>query len=535
MLENRIFVGDSASISASLEDETGEPTLLISATWEFLRPDGSPLIVDTLPSGVPSGSVYVLSSAYGDFSAWTTVQWDGKQWNSITGTYNVMNETQTEAILVIPGAAISQDGLYKGRAKFTLSDGQIRSSLVNFEAYDPFETSMPVELPVSQYFTNQFITTVLSISDSQAFVSGIDVGASVGLNAPGINVVVPDPGSTESPSFSTVSTSSDFESGDYEYLIAYRVAIGTDGNYIEGYAGIPNIVTLDDTLSTQIIFDTDLDSSLSRVIYRRSSGSPDWFVVIVLDNTAQTFVDEGFYAGSYPPSAWYGSSDLNITFYAEKSGLYRVGTVAQFTVDGPQGRTFTAQRSISTSTQVFDPAIIFSPANTVPIRIIDHSWMKLEDLFDSELGGPWLTDETIKTFNKDKLALLLPDAIYRINNEFQPITTFNEENWPEEHIPLAAQSLMVEGIYHLIRSYVEQPLPSGGQLNWYDRRDYITRWQSVLTKEEEKLMHLADKFKLQFTGFGSTSMIVGGYATPITRLSKFWRTRYPRYIGPWGF
>jgi hypothetical protein len=140
-----------------------------------------------------------------------------------------------------------------------------------------------------------------------------------------------------------------------------------------------------------------------------------------------------------------------------------------------------------------------------------------------------------RAFNKDKLALLLPDALYLVNNEYQPITNFTEENWPEEHIPLASQALMVEGIYHLIRSYVEQPLPSGGTLNWYDRRDYVTRWQSVLQKEEDKLMHLADKFKLAFTGFGATSMIVGGYATPITRMSRFWRTRYPRYIGPWGF
>jgi hypothetical protein len=202
-----------------------------------------------------------------------------------------------------------------------------------------------------------------------------------------------------------------------------------------------------------------------------------------------------------------------------------------------QGRAqFTTQDGLVKSTrvafEVLDPMETLSP--TVVGRIIDHAWLKLEDLFDSELGGPWMRDKTLNSFNKDKLAALLPDALYTINNEYQPTTTFDETNWPEAHIPLAAQGLLVEAIYHMIRTYVEQPLPSGGEMSWFDRRDYMQRWQSVLTVEEQKLFRLLDVFKIQFTGFGSTSILIGGYSSPITRLSKAWRTRYPRWIGPWG-
>lgn len=197
--------------------------------------------------------------------------------------------------------------------------------------------------------------------------------------------------------------------------------------------------------------------------------------------------------------------------------------------------------SVPESVEIIDPLAENSPEGlTTADLIIDHAWMKLEDLFDSEdsesgLGGPWLRDKTFKVFNRDKLARFLPDALYLINNEFQPVTDFDEVNWPVAHVPLASQALMLEGIYHLIRSYVEQPMPAGGQIAYFDRRDYMARWQSVLQSENDKLMKLMDVFKLQYTGFGSTSILVGGYATPITRLSRFWRTRYPRYIGPWGF
>jgi hypothetical protein len=221
-----------------------------------------------------------------------------------------------------------------------------------------------------------------------------------------------------------------------------------------------------------------------------------------------------------------------------------VDNVAYFTVPGAltgipglyRGRVqFTAadgtKKSVRTQFEVIDP--FERPATTTADKIVERAWVKLEDLFDSELGGPWLRDKTVQSFGREKMKFLLTDALYIINNEYQPVTYFDETDWPEEHIPLAAQALLVESIYHLVRSYVEQWSANTTQVGWFDRRDYMTRWQTVLQSEEQKLMRLLDLFKTGQLGFGQTSLLVGGYSTPITRMSRFWRTRHPKYFGPY--
>jgi hypothetical protein len=182
--------------------------------------------------------------------------------------------------------------------------------------------------------------------------------------------------------------------------------------------------------------------------------------------------------------------------------------------------------------EVVDPLAVPDAATGIDIPV-ERAWMKLEDLFDSELGGPWLSDKTFAHFDQNKLKRLLPDALYLINNGIQPTTSFDDLNFPSAHYPLVTQALLIEGIYHLIRSYVEQPLPAGSNISYFDRRDYLARWQSVLEKEENKFTQLVDIFKLEYTGFGATSILVGGYGTPLTRMSRYWRMRLPRWIGPW--
>lgn len=207
----------------------------------------------------------------------------------------------------------------------------------------------------------------------------------------------------------------------------------------------------------------------------------------------------------------------------QEAGLYNYRV--QFTTPND-----TTHSSIG-SFEARDP---FASSNPTGIDlIVDRAYRKLEDLFDSELGGPWLQDKTVKSFDREKMAFLLEDALYLVNNGYQPITEFTTDNFPEPHYPLLSQALLVESIYHLIRSYVEQPLPTGANISYFDRRDYMARWQSVLEKEEARLMARIDTFKLEYTGFGASAVLVGGYNNPMLRLSKVWRTRHPRYIGPW--
>lgn len=129
------------------------------------------------------------------------------------------------------------------------------------------------------------------------------------------------------------------------------------------------------------------------------------------------------------------------------------------------------------------------------------------------------------------MAKLLPDALYKIGATYTPVMTYNEDNFPfDNHSPLATQALLVESIRHLMRSYVEQPLPVGSNVTYFDRRDYLNRWQTIYTIENDMLIQWLDLFKMDMIGFGNTATLVGGYNSPAYRIPRYMRGRYPYQI-----
>lgn len=129
------------------------------------------------------------------------------------------------------------------------------------------------------------------------------------------------------------------------------------------------------------------------------------------------------------------------------------------------------------------------------------------------------------------MARLLPDALYKIGATYTPVMNYNEANFPFEfHSPLASQALLVESIRHLMRSYVEQPLPVGSNVTYFDRRDYLNRWQTIYTIENDLLIQWLDLFKMDQIGFGNTASLVGGYNSPAYRIPRYMRGRYPYQI-----
>jgi len=198
-----------------------------------------------------------------------------------------------------------------------------------------------------------------------------------------------------------------------------------------------------------------------------------------------------------------------------------------FTLNDPSS----TRRSTPLSFEVVDPLESTYDESTPVDHVVNRTWMKLEDLFDSDLGGPWLRDRTLATFNRDKIERLLPDALYNINYYYQPATNYSETDFPyETQLPLLSQALLVESVRHLMRSYVEQPQPMGaGTPTYFDRRDYLNRWQSILTIEEDRLNMWLDLFKRGLMGFGHTSILVGGYASYTSRYPRYMRGRYPYF------
>jgi hypothetical protein len=129
--------------------------------------------------------------------------------------------------------------------------------------------------------------------------------------------------------------------------------------------------------------------------------------------------------------------------------------------------------------------------------------MFLEDCFDSDLGGPYLRDVTLANFDKNKVKGLADMALMQINLK-PPTQNFDIDTFPYTTArALFAKALLIESIKHLMRSYVEQPAVLGaGQISYFDRRDYLQRWQALYQIEWEEFKHWLALFKRGFYNFG---------------------------------
>jgi hypothetical protein len=194
-----------------------------------------------------------------------------------------------------------------------------------------------------------------------------------------------------------------------------------------------------------------------------------------------------------PPSGIVSMPLLPIN--TQESGRY-VGKVT-FTLPGG------ILKSITKTWEVFDPLEI---SVTEADHTIDIVWMMIEDTFDSKEGGPYLTDSSF--FDQNKIAVLFDAALMRINAR-PPIQNFDVDTFPYSSArPLLVKALYIEVVKHLIRSYVEQPAVVASNVPYFDRRDYVQRWQTIVDKEELELERWIKLFKRGFYNFGSGALLV---------------------------
>jgi len=144
---------------------------------------------------------------------------------------------------------------------------------------------------------------------------------------------------------------------------------------------------------------------------------------------------------------------------------------------------------------------------------VDLTWRKLEDCFDSEIGGPWLRDMTLARFDKSKIKTLLPEALLDINVQ-QPITSFTETSFPKDDSSgaLLSQAMFITVVRHLVRSYAEQPDTNNSPVAFLDRRRYQDTWLKVLEVEEAQYRRVLALWKRQYFGLGKTKGIVASKA-----------------------
>jgi len=164
--------------------------------------------------------------------------------------------------------------------------------------------------------------------------------------------------------------------------------------------------------------------------------------------------------------------------------------------------------------EVFDP---FEIVDT-PIRVVaDGVWTKLEDCFDAENEGPWVQDMTMHFFREEKMEKFIADALFDINYQNPPtalaINSFvNADNTVTDNYPLLVQGIFIQVLRHIMRSYVEQPMPTGAQIAFQDRRDYLQRWESMYELEMQQYMRWVALYKRGFLQLGHSKLIVSAKA-----------------------
>jgi hypothetical protein len=164
--------------------------------------------------------------------------------------------------------------------------------------------------------------------------------------------------------------------------------------------------------------------------------------------------------------------------------------------------------------ELFDP---FAVVDTQTRVVADGVWTKLEDCFDSEDEGPWIQDVTMHFFREEKMEKFISEALFDINHQNPPtglgldsfVTTAGV---PTNDYPLLVQSILVQVIRHLMRSYVEQPAPTGAQIAYQDRRDYLQRWKEVYELEYNTYMRWVALYKRGFLQLGHSKVLVAAKA-----------------------
>jgi hypothetical protein len=194
--------------------------------------------------------------------------------------------------------------------------------------------------------------------------------------------------------------------------------------------------------------------------------------------------------------------------YTNTSQIGEYKVVAKFTLSGG------IKRSVRADFEVIDP---FNPPTPSDEQVIAKEvWFLLEDCFDSEEGGPWLSDVTMATFKKEKMERFISKALFDINQQNPPtnvgVPAFIAGGQQTADFPLLVQSTLVEVIRHLMRSYTEQPLPQGAQIVYEDRRDYLQRWREIYDMEFEHYMRFLALWKRKFLGLGESRILVGSKA-----------------------
>jgi hypothetical protein len=153
--------------------------------------------------------------------------------------------------------------------------------------------------------------------------------------------------------------------------------------------------------------------------------------------------------------------------------------------------------------------VLYDDLTTAAKAIVEKVKARLNDLFDATDGGPKLAELSSK-FTDDKYALLLDDAIQRINGMGVVSKSFSLTSYPAEDVLGAGAlmtSMLVSVIRHFILSYTEQASAEGMDGPYLSRSNYIDRWAIPLASLEVELKERVGSMDRALLGVGTSSLI----------------------------
>ena len=147
-------------------------------------------------------------------------------------------------------------------------------------------------------------------------------------------------------------------------------------------------------------------------------------------------------------------------------------------------------------------------------EIVEQTWLRLADLFDSPFGGPALQTYFQTNFGRGRIAQLLPAAMNRINyGGPQPITQYDAiARFPQTPLwdTLVVRSLMQEIYEHLQRSYSEIFDLAGVDIPYANRADYANKWAGIQKDAEKQFSLQLSNFKIAHMGLGRGRVMASG-------------------------
>ena len=169
--------------------------------------------------------------------------------------------------------------------------------------------------------------------------------------------------------------------------------------------------------------------------------------------------------------------------------------------------------------QVLNPMPMFDSLDEEHRGIVEQVTWMLGDLYDSAEGGPHLIDEFQTKFDYERIALLMGNAVTRMNTTgfpimswtLFPVTPTAQAGYP----PSTFSGLLVIGTYlevirHLRDSYVEIPNRPNMNVTYTDRRDYSQRWAQILAAEWPEYMRMVKMAKRKLLNLGRGSLLLAG-------------------------